>query len=99
MTRLVPIVTGALLLGACTTPAGGERPPVAELEGQCNAQPGQPFIGRKASAATGAALLEATGANELRWVPPNTAVTMDYRADRLTVSYDDNYTITKVTCG
>jgi hypothetical protein len=34
----------------------------------------------------------------LRWVPPRTAVTMDYRPDRLTVSYDDAMVITKVSC-
>ena len=99
MTRTVPILAGALLLGACTTMANNEGPPIDEPEGECNAQPAQAFIGRKANAATGAALLEATGASELRGVPPNTAVTMDYRADRLTVSYDEDYTIAQVTCG
>ncbi|HMO68727.1 MAG TPA: I78 family peptidase inhibitor, partial [Novosphingobium sp.] len=41
----------------------------------------------------------ATGARTLRWMPPRTAVTMDYRADRLTVSYDDNRIIERISCG
>jgi hypothetical protein len=43
--------------------------------------------------------LTLTGAKVLRWVPPRTAVTMDFRADRLTVSYDDNMTIDRISCG
>ena len=47
----------------------------------------------------GAALLRATGARTLRWVAPGMAVTMDYRTDRLTVSYDGAYKIERVSCG
>jgi len=43
-------------------------------------------------------MLAATGATILRWVPPRTAVTMDFNPSRLTVSYDDDYVITKVSC-
>ncbi|WP_373690490.1 I78 family peptidase inhibitor [Sphingobium sp. DEHP117] len=57
------------------------------------------FVGEKATAETGARLLTATGARSLRWVPPRTAVTMDFREDRLTVSYDDNLVITTTACG
>ncbi len=92
-------MAGAGLALAACTPAGGDgtitsTPP----EAACNAQPGQAFIGRKASEATGQALLAATGARTLRWVPPRTAVTMDFRPDRLTVSYDDDMVIIQVSC-
>jgi hypothetical protein len=32
-------------------------------------------------------------------VPPRTAVTMEYAYGRVTVSYDDDFAITRVTCG
>ncbi len=68
-------------------------------EGACNADAMQMHVGHKASAASGAELLRLSGAKTLRWVPPRSAVTMDYRADRLTVSYDDDYTIVRISCG
>lgn len=65
----------------------------------CQKEPGQRFVGTKATGELGRELLAATGARTLRWVPPRTAVTMDFRGDRLTVSYDDDYVITRVSCG
>ena len=40
-----------------------------------------------------------TGARTLRWGPPRSAMTMDYRQDRVNVMYDDTYKSTQVTCG
>lgn len=99
--RLLASATLPMALVACaaTAPAPDPaEPPVRELEGLCDRQAGERFIGQKATAEVGAQLLEATGARSLRWVPPRTAVTMDYRPDRLTVSYDDNMVITSVSC-
>ncbi|MXO73161.1 I78 family peptidase inhibitor [Alteraurantiacibacter buctensis] len=87
----------ALLLGACTTT--GEEPPQRELAGECDASGVQEHIGHRATAESGATLLRLTGARTLRWVPPRTAVTMDFRADRLTVSYDDDMVIERISCG
>jgi hypothetical protein len=86
-------------LSACTqgTPPPEDLP--AMPSGTCDAAQVQSHIGHKASAASGAELLRLTGARTLRWVPPRSAVTMDYRADRLTVSYDDDYTIVRISCG
>jgi hypothetical protein len=47
----------------------------------------------------GAQLLAASGARTLRWGAPGMAMTMDFRADRLTVSYDEGMTITSARCG
>lgn len=88
---------GALAGCAATTPPP-EDPPVREPEGSCRAEPGQRFVGMKATAEVGTQMLAATGAKTLRWVPPRTAVTMDFNPSRLTVSYDDDYVITKVSC-
>lgn len=85
---------GVLALAACATTDGGGEP-----AGACNADAGQSFVGQRATAEAGTALLKATGAKQLRWGPPRSAMTMDFRADRLTVSYDDAMTIERVACG
>lgn len=95
---LLSAAAASLALAGCTTQA-----PPADLpampEGTCNADQAQSHLGHKANSASGTELLRLTGAKTLRWVPPRSAVTMDYRADRLTVSYDDDYTIVRISCG
>ncbi|RPF70973.1 I78 family peptidase inhibitor [Aurantiacibacter spongiae] len=89
-------------VSACTTmPApGGEEPiRVREPSGECDAAPAQSLVGRQASETVGARALELARAANLRWIPPRTAVTMDYRADRLNISYDDDLVILRVYCG
>ena len=94
-------IAAALPLAACSAgaPPAETLPPPPSAEGPCNADGAQGFVGQTASAETGAALLRATGARTLRWVAPGMAVTMDYRPDRLTVSYDAAYRIERVSCG
>jgi hypothetical protein len=92
---LLTLAVPAFALAGCATT--GEA--VAEGEGLCKAEPGQSFVGQRATGEVGAQLLRLTGAKQLRWGPPRTAMTMDFRADRLTVSYDDAMTITRVSCG
>lgn len=89
----------ALPLAACATTGEAVSAEPAPPPGACDASAGQDMVGRKASAELGQQLLQATGARTLRWVPPRTAVTMDYRADRLTVSYDDDMIIERISCG
>ncbi len=88
------------LVAACTG-AGGEGPatPPAAAEGPCRNEGLDRFTGQKASAGIGAQLLQASGARTLRWGAPGMAMTMDFRADRLTVSYDDQMLITSARCG
>ena len=99
--RIFPTVTlAALALAGCaaTTPPAGETPPARDIEGTCQREPGQRFVGMKATGELGREMLAATGATILRWVPPRTAVTMDFNPSRLTVSYDDASVITTVSC-
>ncbi|MFM5885418.1 MAG: I78 family peptidase inhibitor [Novosphingobium sp.] len=98
--RTAPNLTlgaAACLLCACAPLAGAGSPPPATAD-SCLAAPGQAFISRPASSESGAALLAATGAREIRWVPPRTAVTMEYKYGRLTVGYDDAMAIVSVGC-
>lgn len=56
-------------------------------------------MGKTATADLGAEMLKASGATTLRWGAPGTAMTMDFRQDRLTVSYDEKMVVTSARCG
>ena len=103
MRRHFPILAAGLLpLAACAeSETAQSTPPLPARapEQLCDAAQAQEHIGHVASSASGAVLLQITGARQLRWVPPRTAVTMDYRPDRLTVSYDDDLVIERISCG
>lgn len=94
-------LASALGLSACATSGEYVAPPLGSDTDavMCDAAPAQSHIGHKATAASGAELMRITRSQTLRWVPPRTAVTMDFRADRLTVSYDDNMIIERISCG
>jgi hypothetical protein len=98
--KSIPSLAIAALLTSCTAtpPPADEVPPVRDIKGTCQREPGQRFVGMKASGEVGREMLAATGAKILRWVPPRTAVTMDFNPSRLTVSYDDDYVIRTVSC-
>jgi hypothetical protein len=87
---------GALALAGCATTGAGEYDETAHT---CKPEPGQQFVGQRATAEVGAAILRSTRAGNLRWGPPRSAMTMDFRTDRVTVAYDDAMVITMVTCG
>lgn len=92
--------TLALPLTACAGASGqGPAMPPATAEGPCHHDGLDRFAGQKASADLGAQLLKASGAKTLRWGGPGTAMTMDFRPDRLTVSYDEAMIITSARCG
>lgn len=73
--------------------------PPALADDPCRTEGLDRFIGRQADEATGAAMLKASGARTLRWGGPGMAMTMDFRPDRLTVSYDEAKRITEARCG
>ncbi len=89
--KVLFVTAGALALSGCVTE-------FAEND-FCNSEPGRLFIGKKADAASGLAIRQATGADEVRWAPPRTPMTMDFREGRVTVAYDDAMIITNVACG
>ena len=98
--KYVAIAIMAGLLGGCASVSDEMAEPLkVKPAGECDASELQSHIGHTASEKSGAILLELSGARTLRWVPPRTAVTMDYRPDRLTVSYDDDMAITRISCG
>ena len=94
------LLIAPILLSACSTaPAApvvvhGETPGHTCVEGAAEG-----YIGHARSDATGKAIKNATKAAVLRWAPPNVMLTMDYRADRVTVWLDPADKITKIRCG
>jgi len=102
--RHIMIATVAVsgLAGCATTgsapdqAAGAPADPAAMA---CNAEPAQYHIGHDATQAMGTAILKDSGARTLRWGPPDSAWTMDYRQDRVNVRYDAAMKITGITCG
>jgi hypothetical protein len=96
---MIVAVLTAGLAGCATT--GDEAAPaaVADAPMACKAEPAQYHIGHDATQAMGNAILKDSGARTLRWGPPNSAWTMDYREDRVNVRYDDKMKITGITCG
>jgi len=86
-------------LAACAT-APAEPVVHGETPGHtCDATGTDRFIGQPGNSETGAAILRATHSANLRWAPPGYAITMDFRADRVTVALDPGYKVTRINCG
>ena len=97
MRRLLLIA--AALAAACTT-APAEPVVHGETPGhECRADGTDRFVGQPGNSETGAAILRVTHAAALRWAPPGYMLTMDFRADRVTVALGPDYRITKINCG
>jgi len=86
----------AVLVGGCTTaPAVYGKTPGHT----CNAKGTDHFIGQPGTSETGAAIMQATHAAVLRWAPPGYMLTMDFRADRVTVRLGPDGRVTAINCG
>jgi hypothetical protein len=57
------------------------------------------FVGQPGNIETGSAILRASNAAVLRWAPPGTMLTMDYREDRVTIYLDRDRKVTRIRCG
>lgn len=96
MGRIILATVSLIGLAGCATAVGEAAHP---REGACRSEQLNQFVGEKADAALGTRMLEVSGARVIRWVAPGMAVTMDFRADRLTVMYGADYVITQASCG
>ena len=103
--RAVMAGLATILLSGCivsiedNSPDGTEPVPPPPVPMVCDAASAQSHIGREATQSRGEAVLKDSGARSLRWGPPNSAWTMDYREDRVNVRYDAKMTIVEITCG
>jgi len=96
--RKIAMLAPALLAACSTAPA---EPIVhgATSGHTCQTEGTDRFTGLPGTSETGVAILKASNAAVLRWAPPGTMLTMDYRADRVTVSLGPDYKITRIKCG
>ena len=98
--RILTLTLMAAPLAACATYSDPAAPPDRpSADALCNAEAVQSHVGAMVTPEIGATILEESGAESLRWGPPNSVWTMDYRADRVNVRYDEEMMITEITCG
>jgi hypothetical protein len=87
-----------LLLAACQREPV-ESVPDRSLGGGCEAPKARSLVGKRADDALVARAKSLTGAKLVRRIAPDTAVTMDYRTDRLNVETDESGMVTGIRCG
>ena len=88
-----------VMLSACST-APAEPVVHGETPGHiCKEDGTAQFVGQTRNDAVGAEIKRVSNAAVLRWAPPGVMLTMDFRADRVTVWLDPANKITKVRCG
>ena len=92
-----------ILLGVLAMAIGATPPETYPVHGDsghvCNAARAGKLVGRKRSPSAEAEALRLSGAASVRWIPPNTMVTMDYRPDRLNLRLDRKGRIVSASCG
>lgn len=97
--RLTLSCAALLLLSGCVNlfpkPAGTAADEAKLCKGDALAS----FAGRPGTAETGAAILKASGASVLQWVPAGTMVTMDFRANRVRIYLDASGKVERASCG
>ena len=100
MKKLPILAAAAIALSACGPTMTEETLPVRGAGGApCNADDVERFVGMEATQEVGAEIQAATGAELFRWASPTTALTMDYREDRVTVHYGSDNRIVRIACG
>ncbi|ODU20886.1 MAG: hypothetical protein ABS87_08565 [Sphingomonas sp. SCN 67-18] len=95
------ICGAAMALAACATTGADapDTPAPGQVSGRCDASRIADLVGQDASSALAADALARSGSRSLRWAHPGTALTMDYRQDRLTIGLDGRNKVTTLNCG
>ena len=100
---MVQAMIGAatVLLAACSTaqPPADSPPLHGVTPGhKCDPANIQQFVGQPATSELGAQMMRVSNAAVIRWVPQGTAVTMEFRFDRLTVFLGANNRVERISC-
>ncbi|WP_156678673.1 I78 family peptidase inhibitor [Sphingomonas profundi] len=88
------------LAGCAAKPVDGPEaavPPAAS--GSCDATKAQALLGKRATPALIERARRSSGAAVARTLRPGEMVTMEFRADRLSIAVDAGETITAIRCG
>ncbi len=100
------IATAALATTACAPNEGpayqtGQREPISMRDegDDCGQSLVQTFVSLRANETLRAEIATRSGARTIRWIEPGMAVTMDFRADRLSAELDQDGVITALRCG
>ena len=86
-------------LNQCVSEAPLPDPAPRAAGDECGASQVQPFVGYEADEGFRAYVAELTGTQEIRWIMPDTAVTLDFRPDRLNMRLDENTNVIEARCG
>ncbi len=96
MIRVVlPAVAALVMTSACTPKTPPETVPGVE----CNADSVSGLIGKNRSAEVEAEALKLSGAKTVRWLTPDSMMTMDFRVDRLNLHLGTDGKIGSARCG
>ena len=100
MTRILPLsaLLAAALLSACASSPETEAP-APQGDGRCDAAPVQNLVDQRISTELAEKARAKSGAQLLRVIQPNQAVTMDYNSQRLNIEIDEADSIIRVSCG
>ena len=88
-----------LVIASCTTTADSALPVRGGTGGLCTGDGLDQFVGREATQALGAEILDASGAERIRWVAFGSMITMDHQPNRVTVHLKADNTVEKLRCG
>jgi hypothetical protein len=88
---------GALALSACATaqPVPVHGAPTGQ---RCDPANIQQFVGQQRSPELEQQMLAVSHARTVRWVPPGTAITMEFSYERLTVFLDASNRVERISC-
>lgn len=102
----VPTATVTASPGATPTSTSSPNPmpsptasPTNAPSSVCGANKAARFVGRTATPDVRAQVIEAVGHNRIRWIGPDTVVTMDYSEARLNADLTSANRITGFRCG
>jgi hypothetical protein len=90
-----PALTSTATASPTPTPSASPTAPATP----CGADKAARFIGRNATPDVRAQVIEAVGHNRIRWIGPDTVVTMDYSESRLNADLTAADRITGFRCG
>lgn len=104
--RLAISMVAFTSLGACASnePAPyqiGRREPISLRDDgdMCGQSLVQNYVGLRANDTVREEVMRRSGAATVRWVEPGMAVTMDFRADRMTAELNEDGVVMSLRCG
>ena len=102
-----PVPGSTAAPGGTASPAPGDTPmpgtstpiPAGAPPSACGADKAAKFVGKNATPDVRAQVIEAVGHNRIRWLGPDTVVTMDFSEARLNADLNASNRITGFRCG